>query len=74
MNGRNELTWEQKFERDVWYVDHYSFLLDMKIFWMTIVNVLKRQGINAGVSDTMQTFTGSRDSGESRSSLPQTAR
>ena len=74
VNGRNELTWEQKFERDVWYVDHYSFLLDMKIFWMTIVNVLKRQGINAGVSDTMQTFTGSCDSSESRSSLPQMVR
>ena len=59
VNGRNELSWEQKFERDVWYVDHLSFRLDMKIFWMTIMNVLKRQGINAGVSETMVPFGGS---------------
>ena len=56
VNGRNELSWEQKFERDVWYVDHISFGLDMKILWMTIRNVLKRQGINAGVSETMEMF------------------
>ncbi len=60
VNGRNEISWEHKFERDVWYVDHLSFALDLKIFWLTIANVLKRQGINAGVSDTMQAFTGSR--------------
>lgn len=59
VNGRNELSWEQKFERDVYYVDHISFLLDIKIVYMTIKNVLKRQGINAGVSDTMALFTGS---------------
>ena len=58
VNGRNEITWEQKFERDIWYVDHVSFRLDMKIFWMTIKNVLKRQGINAGVKDTMKPFNG----------------
>lgn len=58
VNGRNEITWEQKFERDIWYVDHVSFRLDMKIFWMTIKNVLKRQGINAGVNDTMKPFNG----------------
>lgn len=59
VNGRNELTWEQKFERDVWYVDHLNFRLDLKILWMTIMNVLKRQGINAGVSETMVPFDGS---------------
>jgi len=58
VNGRNELSWEQKFERDVWYVDHISFVLDMKILWMTIMNVLKRRGINAGVSETMVPFDG----------------
>ncbi len=58
VNGRNELTWNQKFERDVWYVDHMSFPLDMKILFMTIKNVLKHQGINAGVNDTMQVFQG----------------
>lgn len=60
VNGRNEISWEHKFERDVWYVDHMSFTLDLKIFWRTITNVLKRQGINAGVSDTMQIFAGSK--------------
>ncbi len=58
VNGRNELTWEQKFENDVWYVDHVSFGLDLKIFWMTIVNVLKHQGINAGADETMGEFMG----------------
>lgn len=60
VNGRNELSWEQKFDRDVWYVDHMSFKLDVKIFLMTIRNVLRHQGINAGVSDTMQVFQGSK--------------
>ncbi len=60
VNGRNELTWEQKFERDVWYVDHMSARLDMKILFMTIRNVLRHQGINAGVNDTMQVFIGSQ--------------
>lgn len=58
VNGRNELSWDQKFERDVWYVDHMSFKLDMKILVMTIANVLKHQGINSGVNDTMAVFTG----------------
>lgn len=59
VNGRNEINWEQKFERDVWYVDHISFALDVKIFWMTIWNVLHRSGINAGVNETMEAFQGS---------------
>ena len=63
VNGRNELSWEQKFERDVWYVDHISFVLDMKILWMTIMNVLKRRGINAGVSETMVPFDGINKAG-----------
>ncbi len=66
VNGRNELSWEQKFERDVWYVDHISFVLDMKILWMTIMNVLKRRGINAGVSETMVPFDGINKAGAGR--------
>lgn len=58
VNGRNEITWTQKFKRDVWYVDHMSFPLDVRILFMTIRNVLKHQGINAGVNDTMQVFQG----------------
>ena len=58
VNGRNEISWEQKFERDVWYVDHVSFLVDMKIFGKTISNVLCRSGVNAGISETMGLFVG----------------
>ncbi len=46
VNGRNTISWEQKFAYDVWYVDHLSFTLDMKILWMTLLKVIKRQGIN----------------------------
>ena len=60
VNGRNELTWEQKFERDVWYVDHVSFGLDCKILFMTIANVFRHSGINAGINETMRPFTGSK--------------
>lgn len=61
VNGRNELTWEQKFERDVWYVDHVSFALDVKILFMTIRNVFQRSGVNAGVNETMVEFRGSAE-------------
>ncbi len=64
VNGRNGLTWEQKFERDVWYVDHVSFRLDMKILYMTIRNVLNHSGINAGVGETMEFFKGSKAENE----------
>lgn len=65
VNGRNEISWEQKFERDVWYVDHVCFRLDVKIFWMTICNVLRREGINSGSNDTMSAFTGTSAQEES---------
>ncbi len=58
VNGRNAISWEQKFKYDVWYVDHVSFLLDMKIFWMTIIKVFKSEGINSATSATMEKFTG----------------
>jgi undecaprenyl phosphate N,N'-diacetylbacillosamine 1-phosphate transferase len=59
VNGRNAISWEKKFEYDVWYVDHVSFLLDMKIIFMTIKKVLLREGINAGEETTMEPFRGS---------------
>lgn len=48
VNGRNAISWTKKFEYDVWYVDHVSFLLDVKIIYMTIMKVIKRSDINAG--------------------------
>lgn len=58
VNGRNAISWKQKFELDVWYVDHCSFLLDMKIILMTIKKVFKREGISSDTSVTMEPFTG----------------
>ena len=60
VNGRNALTWEEKFDHDIWYVEHQSFFLDMKILWMTAINVIKREGINAEGSATMPLFKGSQ--------------
>lgn len=60
VNGRNAISWEEKFRYDVWYVDNWSFWLDIKILWMTIVSVLKREGISAQGHVTMPPFTGSR--------------
>jgi lipopolysaccharide/colanic/teichoic acid biosynthesis glycosyltransferase len=60
INGRNTLSWEEKFEMDVWYVDNMSFLLDIKILFLTLLKVLKREGINSGSAATMERFTGSR--------------
>ena len=58
VNGRNAISWEEKFAYDVWYVDHQSFLLDMKILWMTFFNVLKREGVSSQNSVTMDPFRG----------------
>ena len=58
VNGRNAISWEQKFEFDVWYVDHISFILDVKIVYMTILKVFKREGINATQNNTMLPFNG----------------
>jgi len=58
VNGRNTISWKKKFEYDVWYVNHISFLLDMKILWMTFLKVLKRDGISSDTNATMETFTG----------------
>jgi lipopolysaccharide/colanic/teichoic acid biosynthesis glycosyltransferase len=58
VNGRNVIRWKQKFEYDVWYVDHISFLLDVKILFLTIKKVLKSEGINATNSVTTEFFKG----------------
>lgn len=59
VNGRNALSWEEKFELDVWYVDNRSFLLDLKILAMTLLQVLRRQGISSAAHATMPEFRGS---------------
>lgn len=58
VNGRNSISWEKKFEYDVWYVDHLSFLLDVKIFFMTILKVFKSEGINEEGQATSEEFKG----------------
>lgn len=58
VNGRNTISWDKKFEYDVWYVNNVSFLLDMKILCQTFLKVVKRTGINSQTNATMDTFTG----------------
>ena len=60
VNGRNAISWEQKFAYDVWYVQNQSFWLDIKIMWMTFLKVLKRSGINSQTSVSMEKFQGSK--------------
>jgi len=60
VNGRNAISWEEKFKLDVWYVDHRSFILDLKILWMTVKTVLKREGISAAGEATMTRFEGTK--------------
>lgn len=61
VNGRNSISWQQKFEYDVWYVDHVSFKLDIKIFYLTFVTVFSSKGINASEDKTMEMFTGNQN-------------
>jgi len=58
VNGRNAISWEQKFEYDIWYVDHLSFLLDIRIFFLTIKKVFKSEGISQDGYATMPFFKG----------------
>jgi sugar transferase EpsL len=58
INGRNAISWEEKFKLDVWYVDHHSFLLDLKIMFFTIVKVVKTEGINQPGEATIESFKG----------------
>lgn len=62
VNGRNAISWEEKFELDVWYVDHQSLWLDFKILWLTVKKVLVREGISAAGDATMPIFKGKNES------------
>ncbi|TJY33434.1 sugar transferase [Pontimicrobium aquaticum] len=56
VNGRNTISWEQKFEYDVWYVDNQSFMLDLKILWLTFYKVIKKKDINSSENTNMPAF------------------
>lgn len=60
VNGRNAISWEQKFEFDVWYVDHISLFLDLKIIFLTLKKVVVKEGISAEGQATMSVFKGSK--------------
>ena len=64
VNGRNAISWEEKFKLDVWYVDHQSFWHDIKILWLTLIKVFKREGINQEGQTTMEKFKGTRNNHE----------
>ena len=58
VNGRNAISWDKKFEYDVWYVEHISFILDLKILFRTMLKVIKSDGINAANAATIEPFNG----------------
>ena len=60
VNGRNAISWEQKFEYDIWYVNHISFILDLKIFFLTVYKVFKMDGIYSSDNDIVANFTGTK--------------
>lgn len=60
VNGRNAISWEDKFALDVWYVEHLSFILDMKIMWLTLWKVLRRSDISSQTTVTMEKFEGNQ--------------
>ena len=60
VNGRNSIDWNEKFELDIWYIDHWSFFLDMRILWLTAKKVVARSGISEDGQVTMSAFKGSR--------------
>lgn len=64
VNGRNAISWDEKFSHDVWYVDNQSFRLDIKILLLTVKKVFVREGINAGEDVTMPIFTGNQSTGK----------
>ncbi len=61
VNGRNAISWEDKFAYDVWYVDNLSFWLDLRILWLTVRKVLRREGVSQAGEATMEEFKGSSD-------------
>jgi len=66
VNGRNALSWEQKFEHDVWYIDNQSVILDLKILWMTVRSVIKHDDVCQPGHATMQEFMGSEDTNDNK--------
>ena len=60
VNGRNAISWEQKFKYDIWYVDNQSFALDMKILWLTFLKVVKRNDVSSDTHVTMEKFVGNK--------------
>jgi len=58
VNGRNSISWKEKFEYDIYYVNHQSLWLDWKIVWLTLSSVLRRQGVNQGDNVTMEKYNG----------------
>ena len=60
VNGRNAISWEDKFKYDIWYVDNQSFWLDTKILWMTFLKVIKRSDISSDTSVSMEKFRGNK--------------
>lgn len=63
VNGRNSISWDEKFELDIWYVDNLSFWLDIKILFITVWNVITRKGVNQDDNSTMQPFKGAKLNG-----------
>lgn len=61
INGRNAISWNEKFQLDVWYVDHWTLLLDVKILFLTIGKVIKREGVSAAGEATMSEFMGDKE-------------
>jgi len=61
INGRNAISWEQKFKYDVWYIENQSFWLDMKILWLTFQKIIKRSDISSSSSVTMEAFKGNNN-------------
>jgi lipopolysaccharide/colanic/teichoic acid biosynthesis glycosyltransferase len=59
VNGRNAISWEEKFKLDVWFVEHLSLKLDLKIFYLTVLKVFKQEGISSNTHATMERFKGS---------------
>ncbi|MFC2947719.1 sugar transferase [Virgibacillus sediminis] len=66
VNGRNAISWEEKFQLDIWYVDHQSFWLDMKILFLTVLKVFKSEGIQQDGQTTMEKFKGTSEEKVSR--------
>jgi lipopolysaccharide/colanic/teichoic acid biosynthesis glycosyltransferase len=58
VNGRNAISWEKKFEYDIWYVEHLSFGLDCRIVWLTVLKLFAAKDINSSEQQTMEKFTG----------------